>query len=462
MEHITTKEVAIIGAGLTGLTLAYYLKKAGIGFVLIEKQNCMGGVMQTQERDGFVYEAGPNTGIISRPEVAELFDELNPACKIELANPKSKNRWILKHGKWEPVPGGFIAAIRTPLFTFKDKFGILAEPFRAKGKDPMETVATMVKRRLGQSYLDYAVDPFISGIYAGDPNQLITKYALPKLYALEQNYGSFIGGAIRKSREPKTKRDLRVSKEVFSAKGGFHNLIRAIEESLSAECSYMGISNPIVRKIEHGFTTSFTTADGKPCTLNSKWLVTTTNAQAIKELFDFIPKDELAPITSLRYAKVVQVVMAYSKWNGPELNAFGGLIPSKENRNVLGVLFPSSIFQDRAPAGGALLSVFLGGINKPQIIEMTDDALIRMVRDELNALLQVEQSKEAFAKIFRYQYAIPQYDESSPERLAGINKLEKKFPGLLLAGNIRDGIGIADRIGQAADLANLIANPRHE
>jgi protoporphyrinogen/coproporphyrinogen III oxidase len=175
-------------------------------------------------------------------------------------------------------------------------------------------------------------------------------------------------------------------------------------------------------------------------------------------MFDFIEDKELKPISDLRYAKVVQVVMGFSKWNGPKLNAFGGLIPSKEKRNILGVLFPSSIFGGRAPAGGALLSVFMGGIKKPEIIEMDDAALTDMAKAELEDLLQINRSEMAFLDIFRYPHAIPQYDAASPQRLERIAKLEQQYPGLLLAGNIRNGIGISDRIGQAVDLAELIGN----
>ncbi len=206
-------DVTIIGAGLTGLSLAFFLQEKGISVVVVEKQNRAGGVMQTLEQDGFIYESGPNTGIIARGEVAELFKVLAPDCHIELANPQSKNRWILKKGKWEPIPAGFIKAIKTPLFSLRDKFGILGEPFRKRGDNPMESIAGMVKRRMGKSYLDYAVDPFISGIYAGDPDQLITKYAMPKLYALEQHYGSFIKGAIKKSREAKTPVEMQATKK---------------------------------------------------------------------------------------------------------------------------------------------------------------------------------------------------------------------------------------------------------
>jgi oxygen-dependent protoporphyrinogen oxidase len=193
-------EVVIVGAGLTGLTLAFYLKKAGIKFKIAEKLPRTGGVIQTINENGFVYETGPNTGVVSHPELAELFEDLADKCTLEIADPNAKRRLIWKNRMWHAIPSGLLSAINTPLFTWYDKFRILGEPFREKGTNPNETLAELVRRRLGQSFLDYAVDPFISGVYAGDPNKLITRYALPKLWKLEQDYGSFIGGSIKKSK----------------------------------------------------------------------------------------------------------------------------------------------------------------------------------------------------------------------------------------------------------------------
>lgn len=455
-----TTEVSIIGGGLSGLSLAFYLQKAGIKYVLIEKQDKPGGVMQTRMRDGFTYETGPNTGILARPEVAELFEALHPFCEMETANPKAENRWILKNGKWIDLPAGIMAGIKTPLFTAGDKLRLLGEPFRKKGNKPMETIAELVRRRLGQSFLDYAVDPFISGIYAGDPHQLVTRYALPKLYNLEQNYGSFIRGAIKKRKEPKTERERKATRKVFAARGGFHRLIKALLAHIPQDAVFFGATDLKVRKNAKGFKAGFKNPDGEPVQISSQFVVTTTGAHALSDLFDFISRDDLKPVSALKYARVVQVIMAFHKWNGPMLNAFGGLIPGREKRDLLGVLFPSSIFDGRAPESGALLSVFLGGVKKPQLFDLPDEDLLKIVEKEMEDLFEVSRSKQAFVEVYRYPHAIPQYDKQSPQRLERIRQLEQMHPGLILAGNIRDGIGIADRIGQAAELASLIKSDK--
>jgi oxygen-dependent protoporphyrinogen oxidase len=158
------------------------------------------------------------------------------------------------------------------------------------------------------------------------------------------------------------------------------------------------------------------------------------------------------PVTTLSYAPVVQVAVGYKKWNGIPLDGFGGLIPSKENRNALGILFPSAIFEGRAPIGGALLSVFLGGVKKPELTEKPDEEIKSIVLNEIRDTLQ-EHNPPDLIRIFRYPRAIPQYEITTGERLECIRKIEQEYPGLILAGNIRDGIGMADRVKQAKNIA---------
>jgi protoporphyrinogen/coproporphyrinogen III oxidase len=448
--------VLIIGAGLTGLSLGFLLKRRNIDFLIVEMESRAGGVINTKQHNGFTYETGPNTGIIAHPEVVELFEMLAPECEIELADPKAENRWILKNGQWKNLPSGLISGIFTPLFSLYDKFRILGEPFRKRGTNPMETVSELVKRRMGQSFLDYAVDPFISGIYAGDPDQLVTQYALPKLYALEQKYGSFIKGAIKKAREPRTERDLKANRKVFAAKGGFNNLIMALTRQIGEENIIYSAKNIKISHAGSSFSTAVKVENGELLTIQSQKLITTSGGHSLADLFDFIDRDELEAITKLKYARVVQLIMAFNKWNGPELNAFGGLVPSKEKRNFLGVLFPSSIFGGRTPEGGALLSVFFGGMKRPDIYDMNDEEIYKLADLELSELFDLPKSDLAFKEIYRYRHAIPQYDNKSPERLKRIIELQTKYPGLILAGNIRDGIGIGDRIRQAFDISGLI------
>ena len=457
----TKSDIIIIGAGLTGLTMAYYLNKSGRKVIVVEKERKAGGVIGTVSEDDFVFETGPNTGVLSTPEIAGLFRDLTGKCDLDRANPKAKKRYILKSGKWQPLPSGIFSGITTPLFTLGDKFRILGEPFRKPGNDPDETLSQLVKRRMGKSYLDYAVDPFISGIYAGDPATLVTRYAMPKLYALEQNYGSFIKGAIKKAREPKSDDQKRATGEVFSVKGGLEYLINALVNELNGDSLITGAKNLAVEPKGLGYLVTFRNLQGNPEEIYAPHVVTTFGGISLKSVLPFIQEKELIPVTNTKYAAVVQVALGYKSWNGLPLDAFGGLIPSRENRGVLGILFPSAIFKGRAPENGALLSVFLGGIKKPDIILKSDQEIRDIVMREIRETLFDNRNPDIF-KVFRYTHAILQYEKSSGDRLDCIKKIQDQYPGLILAGNIRDGIGMADRVKQAKTIADLLMHQDYE
>lgn len=444
--------IIVIGAGLTGLTLAFYLKKKGADFLVLEKEERSGGVIKTCREKGFVYEAGPNTGVLSNMETHALFEHLKPHCAIEVANPEAKRRLIWKHGTWHALPANLMEAIRTPLFDTKDKMRLLLEPFRPKGKNPMETVAQLVRRRMGNSFLDYAVDPFISGIYAGDPSVLITKYALPKLYRLEQKYGSFIRGAIGKKM---TERSPQPTKEVFSVAGGLGNLVSGLEKGIGEKFLIHRARQLTVQRTDNGYLVSYE-IKGRTTRINAKVVISTIGSHSLANVFPFIKENDLQHLTMLDYAPVVQTVLGFGCWKGMPLNAFGGLVPSIEKRRILGILFPSSFLSGRAPAPGALLNVFLGGIRNPSCYNLPDQELMSIVEEEVSEMMHLPSFQPDLVRIFRYRYAIPQYAVDSLKRLETIVRLQVRHPGLFLAGNIQEGIGMADRVAQARRLAELI------
>lgn len=443
-----TKNIAIIGAGITGLTTAFYLKKAGIPVTIFEKSHQIGGVMQSFTQDGFVYEQGPNSGVLSNIEMVNLLDDLKDDLKPEMGQPAAKKRLIWQNGHWEALPSGLWSAVKTPLFTWKDKFRILGEPFRPKGTNPDETVAAMVKRRLGSSFLDYAIDPFISGIYAGNPNYLVTKYALPKLYQLEQDYGSFIRGALKKAKIPKTADDKRITKEIFSIKGGLNNLPKVLAKKIGNSQIYLDQKELTVSRENEQFkinNQSFT------------HVISTVRADSLSGLFPFLKSEELKNITNLKYAPVVEIGIGYQDWKGADINAFGGLVPMVEHKNILGLLFMSTIFPGRAPQNGALFTLFIGGSKRPELTEMSESKLLDIVKKDFTEMMQLTDFKPDMIHVKHYNKAIAQYGADSKARLEAINRIESNYKGLILAGSIRDGVGIADRVKQAKTIADRLS-----
>ena len=451
----TKKEVVIIGAGITGLTTTFRLQQAGWKVTLLEKSNRIGGQIETHKQKGFLFESGPNTGVVSYPEVAELFADVQ--LPLTTATPLANNRWIWRKKKFYALPSSLISAITTPLFTWKDKFGILAEPFRKPGTNPDETLAELVKRRMGKSYLKYAIDPFISGIYAGDVTKLVTRYALPKLYNLEQEYGSFIGGAIKKRRIPKTKRDLLATKECFSAPNGLQDLTDALAQQIGKENIQCGANDICIEpNTNNTFTIRYQMEQGA-VELTTDKVITTVGAYALPALLPFISSQKMAPIAQLEYAPVVQVAVGFKDIKGHEQRAFGGLVPSHAKRKVLGILFPSSCFAERAPQNGALFSFFIGGTRYPAICEESDKAIEKLVRKELHKMLQLpKELVPDLIQIFRHEKAIPQYHVSSGARFEAIHAIEQEYTGLILGGNMCGGIGLPDRIKQGCQMAERL------
>jgi len=450
-----TTETLILGAGLTGLTTAFNLKDNNKSFIVLEQNDTVGGVIKTHNKKGFTYESGPNSGMVGNVEVVKLFEKLEDKIEIEKANPAVKKRYILKNKNWEALPSGFISAITTPLFSLKDKFRILGEPFRKKGSNPNETLAGLVERRMGKSFLNYAIDPFILGVYAGDPNKLVPKYALPKLYDLEHDYGSFIGGTFKKSKEKKSDLEKKVTKDIFMIKGGLSVLVDALYSYSGKESYTLNTKIISVKKIDAGFETIYF-AEGKEQTIISEKLITTFGGDSLKSVLSGLNSSNLQNINNVEYAPVVQVALGFDKWEGMDLDAFGGLIPFVENRKILGAIFISALNSSRAPKEGGLFSVFLGGVRNPELIKKSDDEIYEIVKSEFIDLMKLDNFNPDLFEIFRYQKAIPQYYANTEQRLNDFATLESNYPGLLIGGNTNDGIGMADRIQQGTMLASRV------
>ncbi len=458
MSIIIEKDIVVVGAGLTGLTTSFYLQKGNADFIVIEKNDKIGGVIQTEKYNGYVIETGPNTGVVGHPEVAELFEDLGTQCEIDLPGKEVNKRFILKNSKWEPLPSGLWKGIATPLFTFGDKLRILGEPFRKRGTNPNETLAQLVLRRMGKSFLDYAIDPFIMGVYSGDPARLVTRHALPKLYNLEQTYGSFIGGAIKKGFKKKLPRDMKATRKVFSVKGGLSELINALYTKAGKENFILGANNLKVQYVDGKYVSTFLNSEGTEITVKSSKLITTTGAFALDNILSFVDKEKLSLITNLPYANVVEVVLGFEKYDGFKPEGFGGLIPFVENRDVLGVLFMSTLFQKRTPDNCNLFTMFLGGVRKQNIFEKSEPELKKIVENEFMQLMKPSVFNPNLFKLFWHKNAIPQYGIESEERFKMVEILEKEYSGLIIGGNLKDGIGMSDRIKQGTSLADRALN----
>lgn len=454
-----SSDVIIIGGGLTGLATAFFLKKSGKTVTVIEKNDRLGGSIKTIEENGFLYECGPNTGTVSTIEMQQLLNAIADDCKPIYANRAAAKRYILKNRVWEALPSGLLSAIKTPLFKKQDKLKVLSEPFRKKGTNPDETVAELVRRRLGNSFLDYAVNPFISGIYAGDPEKLVTKYALQKLYDLEQEYGSFIRGSIKKKKAAKRNNIEQPSKKVFSTEKGLGGIIESLASYIGDENIYINAKNVSISPSAEKVIVELESGDKKQ-TITAKNLVTAVPAYSIPELMPFINEAAQLAIKQLHYAAVTEVILGWNKWEGKTLDGFGILIPKKEERSVLGILFISSIFEGRCPEGGALMTAFMGGENRPYISGFIDEQITKTLSYDIPDMMGINEFNPDLLRIIRHKKAIPQYYADTKERLEAIEQIEKKYSNITIGGNLINGIGMHDRVKQAHTIAEKISNKK--
>lgn len=433
---MTEKKAVIIGAGLTGLTTAFYLKKAGWEVKIFERNNRAGGSIFTHREQGFVFESGPNTGLVSHPDVADLLTQLTGHIQIEPLGESVRRRLVWKDCRWYALPHCLSDSLRTPLFKWNEKLKLLMGTMRNNQYITEQFTAGKNTRP------EHTVDPFIHAIYSGDFNGLLTKPNQHKNNKKE---------AIISSRLKNEKRNVKIDRQLFFINGGLDNLVKALIKSIGEDAFYFGTESMQVYPKEKGFSIQYK-SEGHLWNLEVPVVISTIGASGIGKTFPFLNAHEKDLINNVSHTHVIQAVAGFNKWRGIPLKAFGGLVPNTENRNILGILFPSSFLKNRAPEQGALLSLFLGGVHNPDMISMPDETIKKMVMDELRCMLLTPEEPDLF-KIFRHHYAFPLYGDNPDTRLETIINIEKQFPGLVLAGNMRDGIGMAHRIGQGAAIA---------
>lgn len=280
---------------------------------------------------------------------------------------------------------------------------------------------------------------------------ICTRFRVEFYSNLEANYGSFVRGAIAKAKEPKSERDRLATKKVFSAFGGLQNLVEALAEGIDIVTGAQAIT--VMPDGEHKWLIRYNNGTEE---IHCNHVITTVGAYALSSLLPFVAQEQMAPISKLYYAPIIQVCVGIKNTGGIDYAAFGGLVPSKEQKQVLGILFPSACFVQRAPEGGALYSYFMGGARHTDYLQKSDAEIRSMVREAFHSMLKYPMNVEPdMIRIFRHEHAIPQYGVDSGERFKAVEAIQQQYPGLIIAGNLRDGIGMGNRIQQAAAIARL-------
>lgn len=438
-------DVAIIGGGITGLSAAFWLRAAGVPFTLYESGSHCGGVIQTVTRDGFTAETGPSTVLETSPIITRMVEDLGLASERIYTAPSAQSRYVVKDGKLVPLPGSGPQFFTTPLFSASAKARLMVEPFLPRGHGE-ESVADFVRRRIGKEFLDYAINPFVAGIYAGDPERLSVRYGFPKLEETEQRYGSLIVGQVLGARE-RRKRGT-VSKQdapKFSFRKGLQTLMEGMERAFGG---MVRVSNSLtsLKAAESGFELLVSSADGISRRRHSSVLLTAP-AYRLAEIETELPHAfDLQFLRAIKYSPVATISFGFNRADvGHSLEGFGFLVPAVEKRKILGAVFSSSLFPNRAPSGKVLMSCFIGGARSPELVNMPGRELAQLALADLGDLLGIK-GAPVFQSINVYPRAIPQYELGYGEFLGSMARVEHGVPGLFFAGNYRDGISVSDSI----------------
>lgn len=444
-------DAIIIGAGLTGLVAAYRLKQLGRDVLLIERGSRVGGVIHSRVVDGFLIETGANS-FRGTDELLDLIEELGLTGELATADPRAP-AYVYSGGELHAVPMNLAALVKTKLLSTSAKLRLLKEPvMKASEASEEESIASFVSRRLGKEVLDNLVAPFLSGVYAGDPEWLSVQACFPKLAGFETEAGSILLGALKAARQKqeKPKRKLRPYR-LCSFRAGMKALpLRLAEElgdSLMTETQVVGIG-----KSPKGFELSIEQT-GERSRLNCSTLIVATPAYAAAKLVEPIAPEIAALLAEIPYVSLASVPLAYrTEQVARRLDGFGFLAPRHAGLRTLGSIWNSFLFADRAPAGWTLTTNFIGGATDPEAVRLSEDELVQTVHGDLKRVLGITGEPQPLP-ITRHQRAIPQYEIGHAARVVKLEAALHNHAGLRLAGNYLRGVSIGDCVANALKLA---------
>lgn len=419
---------------------AYSLARRGEDVLLLEASEGPGGVVRTDRKEGYLIERGPNT-VRPTPELWSLISDLGLLSEVALA-PSSAARFLDWGGRLHTMPMSPLKLATTPLLSIGAKLRLLWEPFVWSRGPQDETVSQFFARRLGPEAADRFVEPFISGIFAGDARQLSMEMAFPQIWALEAKHGGLLRGALaaRKDRPPPV---VKPPRGLLSFRQGLGTLPRALAAFLGPRVRF---DTPVETLSRSGHGWKAVTGSGPH---EAERVVVATPHPAAAELARAFAPVAAAALEAIPSPPIAVLHLSYpdDAFRVPP-RGFGFLVVPQRARRILGCLFSSCLFEDRAPKGRVLLTIFLGGMRDPQAERLTDSDLVATAGRDLEAALGTR-GRPDLVSVTRFQHAIPQYDRGHAGRIAAIAAAEAQQPGLSFLGAYRGGISVADVVRNA-------------
>jgi len=453
------KRIAIVGGGISGLAAAFALEERrrdgeSLDYAVYESGPRFGGVLATEQVDGCLVEAGPDSFLTEKPWAADLCRRLGIEDQLIGSNDRHRKTYILVKGKLTPLPDGLMfmvptrlaPALLSTLFSPATKFRMIREwRFAPRGSRSDESVAALVERHYGAEMVERLADPLLSGVYGGEAAQLSVRAVLPRFLEMESKYGSLGRGMLAAH---KNKNSAQPAPPIFtSLKGGMQQLVEALVEGLPD--GILRANSPVqaVQKQGRGWVVSAGYASDE---FDS--VIVATSATAAVPLFEITCAALAFELKAIPYSSSMTVALGFDQDVRAALpSGFGFLVPHSEGKRLLAATFVHNKFPHRAPEDRALIRCFLGGTRDEQVLQIADDEILNIVREELRQILGLN-AEPLFTRIYRWKGAMAQYVVGHLERLQRIDDLLKQWPGLVLAGNAYRGIGVPDcvRSGEAA------------
>ncbi len=450
----------MIGAGLSGLACAYRLQQSGVDVTVFESSDRPGGLIETVEKDGLLLEAGPQS-FQATDELLALISELGIEDQLQKSDPRAP-RYVLLHGRLRKIPMSPQALLTSSLLGPGSRWKIASEAFkRTKPPSEEESVGNFVRRKFGNEILEYLVAPFVSGVYAGDPEQLSLKAAFPPLDQWERQFGSVLRGAM-KSRPAKDKRSGPAP--LCSFKHGMSTLPLAIAGKIGAKLQSHAIVSGIQPRESPGNSGGKrsheirVTSQGKEQSVFADAVVMAAPAYVAGALLDAFSSALAHTLSGIAYAPVAVVAASYYRRQiGDPLEGFGFLVPRREKVRTLGTVWNSSLFSDRAPAGAATITSFIGGATDLDIVNHPEEEIARIVHDENARILGIT-GPAIETLVWKHLRALPQYNLGHGHIVEAIRDAERKTPGLFFAGNYLEGPAIGNCVENGFHAAEAVRN----
>lgn len=460
--------VGVLGAGISGLTAAFRLQQNDVSVRVFEASDRTGGVIRSEETEGFLVEHGPNSIRAGSATMETLIDDLRLGDKRVWANDASDTRYVVREGNPHPLPRSIGSFLSTDLFSTRAKLRLLAEPFMKEAPEGAdESIATFTRRRLGQEVLDYAVAPFVGGVYAGSPEELSVQHALPRLATLERDHGSLFLGAVKRALTGPSndqENQANLPSGLFSFEGGLQTLPEALAVELGDRIRTDSRVTSLSQEESHWQVTA-TPASGTSQTHSFDALICTVPLHQLTEINVDIPVD-LAPLSNVWYPPLDVLALGYPRGaiEHPERirDGFGMLIPPREEHvTILGTLFSSTLFPNRAPEDHVLLTTFVGGARAPDVATTDTAHLQALVERDLDRLLGVH-GDPSFRRHVHWPNALPQYTVGYGRVKDTLDRIERRHPRLAFAGNYRQGVSVGDALTSGDEAATRILDRLNE